>query len=279
MTRESPRAGILQGPLMGLAWIAILAQICFFAAPLLMVLWLSLQGAPDQPTTMTGTAWLRVLGSIEARTALLNSMLLATLSTLITTLLATPLAFLIAIRRRFLGRLALGFIILMWFFDPGMRILGWMQAFKDLALINFIPVDLLAGFSAELIASVHAWLPPAALCLAAGFARVDRSVLDAARECGATAFVLLIDILWPLNRRLAALAAAIVFCGSVGSFLEPRLLGTGDFEQASEWLQRALESEAGWPYAAAMLMLMLLLAGLPLFVVLLAKHRGREIKL
>ena len=91
--------------------------------------------------------------------------------------------------------------------------------------------------------------------------------------------MLLIDILWPLNRRLAALAAAIVFCGSVGSFLEPRLLGTGDFEQASEWLQRALESETGWPYAAAMLMLMLLLAGLPLFVVLLAKHRGREIKL
>ncbi|MBK8158304.1 MAG: ABC transporter permease subunit [Rhodospirillaceae bacterium] len=279
MARNIAHAAILRGPLLGLAWIAVFAQALFFAAPLLLVLWLSLQGAPDGPATITSTAWLSVLGSVEARAALLNSMLLAALSALITTLIATPLAFLIAIRRRFLGRLLLGFIILMWFSDPGIRILGWMQAFKDLALIDFIPINMLGGFSAELIASVHAWLPLAVLCLAAGFNRVDRNVLDAARECGATAFALLQQILWPPNRRLFTFTATVLFCGSVGSFLEPRLLGTGGFEQASEWLQRALESDTGWPYAAVMLLLMLLLACLPLFVVALAKRRGQEIRL
>lgn len=276
MPRDATSPQILRGSLLGLAWIAILTQACFFAIPLLLVLWLSLQGAPDQPATVTLTAWLSVLGSVEARAALLNSLLLAALTALVTTLLAAPLAYLIAVRRRFLGRLALAFVIMMWFFDPGLRILGWMQAFKDLALIDFMPMGLLGGFSAELIASIHAWLPLAVLCLAMGFERVDRAVLDAARECGATAFVLLRRMLWPLNRRLAIVILAIVYCGSVGSFLEPRLLGSGDFEQASEWLQRALESETGWPYAAVMLLLMLLLACLPLFVVLPAWRRGQE---
>ncbi len=279
MTTDSAQSHALRGPLLGLAWMAILAQACFFGAPLLLVVWLSLQAAPDTAATITATAWFSVLGSSEARAALLNSLVLAALSALLTTLLAAPIAYLIAIRGRFLGRLALAFNVLMGFFDPGMRILGWMQAFKDLALFDFIPIGLLGGFSAELIASIHAWLPLAVLCLAIGFARVDRSVLDAAHECGATAFVLLRRILWPLNRRLTALAAALVFCGSIGSFLEPRLLGTGDFEQASEWLQRAFESETGWPYAASMLMLMLFLASLPLFLVLLPKRRGQEIKL
>ena len=276
MPRDATYPQVLRGSLLGLAWLAILTQACFFAAPLLMVLWLSLQGAPDQPATVTIMAWLSVLGSVEARAALLNSLLLAALTALVTTLLAAPLSYLITVRRRFLGRLALAFVIMMWFFDPGLRILGWMQAFKDLALIDFMPMGLLGGFSAELIASIHAWLPLAVLCLAVGFERVDRAVLDAARECGATAFVLVRRMLWPLNRRLVAVTLAFVCCGSVGSFLEPRLLGSGDFEQASEWLQRALESETGWPYAAVMLLLMLLLACLPLFVVLPTRRRGQE---
>nr|WP_298686053.1 ABC transporter permease subunit [uncultured Dongia sp.] len=263
----------LRGPLAGLAWVAVTAQILLFGAPLLLVLWLSLQGAPDANVALTPTAWLSVLGSPEARMALLNSLLLAGLTVLASLLLATPLAYLIGIRGKFLGRLTLAIVLMVWFFDPGMRILGWMQAFKYLALVDFVPVGLLAGFPSELIASLHAWLPMAILCLAFGFARTDRAILTAARECGATTFVLLRRILWPLNRRLVLFTAAIVFCGSIGNFLEPRLLGSGDFQQATEWLQRALESETGWPYAAVMLLLMFGLAILPLLVMLLARHR------
>jgi len=236
------------------------------------VLWLSLQGVPDANIAPTPMAWLSVLGSPEARIALLNSLLLAGLTVLATLLLATPLAYLIGIRGKFLGRLTLAFVIMMWFFDPGMRILGWMQAFKYLALVDFVPAGLLAGFPSELIASLHAWLPMAILCLAFGFGRTDHAILAAARECGATTFVLLWRILWPLNRSLVLFTAAIVFCGSIGNFLEPRLLGSGDFQQATEWLQRALESETGWPYAAVMLSLMFGLAMLPLLVMLLARR-------
>lgn len=278
MNRETSPAASMRSPLAGLAWTAVMAQMILFGAPFLLVLWLSLQGAPDMPATITPGAWLSVLGSHEARWALINSGILATLSAVLATVLALPLAYLIAIRRRFLGRLTLAFVIMMWFLDPGIRILGWMQAFKDLSMLDFMPLALLGGFAGELVASVHAWMPPAILCLTIGFARIDRRIVESARECGATSFVLLLRILWPLNRRLTAFTAALVFCGSIGSFLEPRLLGSGAFEQATEWLQRALESETGWPYAAVMLLLMLLFAVLPLILVLTVNRRGQGIE-
>lgn len=263
----------LRGPLAGLARLAVSGQIALFGAPLLFVMWLSLQGAPDAPATLSVGAWLRVLGSPEARLAILNSVILASLSALLATLLATPVAYLIGIRGRLPGRLALGVVIMVWFFDPGMRILGWMQAFKDLALFEVVPTAFLAGFPAELVASLHAWLPAAILILAWGFARTDRQIVGMARECGATNFVLLWRILLPLNAYVLAFTAAFVFCGSIGSFLEPRLLGSGDFQQATEWLQRALESETGWPYAAVMLLLILLIAMLPMAVLTIVNRQ------
>lgn len=282
MSAAPANAWRVRGPLAGLGWVAITLQIVIFAAPLLLVLWLSLLATPPQPTgpalmDLSLTAWTSLLGSPEAREAVLNSLLLGALTALATTILAIPIAYLIAIRGRFLGRLALGFVVIMWFIDPGMRILGWMQTFKDLALADFMPTTLISGFSGELIASFHAWLPPAIIVLAVGFAQVDRALIEAARECGATSFTLLWRLLWPLCRPAALLTTAIIFCGSVGSFLEPRLLGTGEFQQASEWLQRALESETGWPYAAAMLLLMLICATLPLIVFVATAGRRRKV--
>ncbi|MBI2256435.1 MAG: ABC transporter permease subunit [Proteobacteria bacterium] len=263
----------LRGPLAGLAWTSLLLQVAIFAAPLALVLWLSLLAATEAPGDLSLTAWTSLLASPQARAALFSSILLAALTALGATLLATPLAFLIAVRGRVLGRVALGFVIVMWFFDPGLRILGWMQAFKDLAMLEILPASILGGFVAELIASVHAWLPLGILVLALAFGQVDTELLRTARECGATSITLLRRILWPLCHRAVALSAVLVFSGAIGSFLEPRLLGTGEFEQASEWLQRALESETGWPYAAAMLILMLVLAALPLVALTLLHQR------
>lgn len=266
----------LRGPLAGLAWGALLLQVLIFATPLLLVFWLSLLATNNEAGGVSATAWTSLLASPQAREALFSSIMLAALTALVATCLAWPLAFLIAVRGRFLGRVLLGFVVIMWFLDPGMRILGWMQAFKDLSLLQSLPSSILSGFTAELIASIHAWLPLSILVLSLAFRRVDPHLLRAARECGATSFTLLSRILWPLCRRAAALSAAISFSGAIGSFLEPRLLGTGEFEQASEWLQRALESETGWPYAAAMLILMLTCAAGPLILLgVLERRRAR----
>ncbi|WP_374385292.1 ABC transporter permease subunit [Dongia sp.] len=263
---NAPRGIFLQ-----VAGIALLLQAIALMVPLAGAGWLSLQAESDG--ALSFTAWTRLAGSPEARAALFNSLLLAAVTAVATVLLGIPLAFAVLRARRWLGRLLLAVILILCFADPGIRILGWMLVFKDLIASGTLPLLLGGGFIAECIAATHAWLPLATIILLAGFARVDQVVLDAARECGATAFTLLRRILLPQSWFVAGFAAAVTFCGSLGSFLEPRLLGTVDDQQASEWLQRALESETGWPYAATMLLLMLVLSVLPLLGLLFLRAR------
>lgn len=260
-----------RGIFLHVAGVALLFQAVALAIPLAGAGWLSLQAEGDG--TLSLTAWTRLAGSPEARAALLNSLFLAIVTAIAATFLAVPLAYATLRARRWVGRLLLAIILMLCFADPGIRILGWMQAFKDLTASGALPLVLGGGFVAECIAAIHAWLPLATLILLAGFARVDHAILDAARECGATAFTLLGRILLPPNWLVAALAASVTFCGSLGSFLEPRLLGTADDQQASEWLQRALETETGWPYASAMLLLMLVLGVLPFLGLLASRAR------
>ncbi len=253
--------------LLSLAWIGIALQLALFLLPLGCALWLSLQASIDMGSPVSLTAWISLAKSSEARAAIFNSLALAAIGAIAVMLLALPLAFTIVRSRRWVSRLLVALLILMWLFDPGIRILGWMQVFKDLAVMEILPVVLVSGFTGELVATIHAWLPLTVLVIAIGFSRVEPAMLDAARECGATAFTLLFRLLLPMSDHFVLGAAAIAFCGAVGSFLEPRLLGTGEFQQISEWLQRALESETGWPYAAAMLLVMLLVSALPLVTI------------
>ena len=78
-------------------------------------------------------------GSPEARAALLNSLFLASVTAMGTTCLAVPLAYAALRARRWMGRLLLGIILMFCFADPGIRILGWMQAFKDLTASGALP--------------------------------------------------------------------------------------------------------------------------------------------
>lgn len=255
-----------------LAYLGAAAQIGVIGAPLGLVIWMSLQD-PRGEADWSLASWRTILVSQEAGFALAYSVVLGALIAALGTFLAIPFAYLIAVRRGRAGRFALAFLLMSWFLDPGLRILGWMQVIKTTTLFRLMPDAFQGSLAAELVAGIHAWLPAAAILLAIGFARVPAEFLAAARECGASSVGLLRRILWPQSQPWSSLVLAIVFCGATGNFLEPRLLGSGMFEQATEWLQRAMESEVGWPYASTMLILLLLAATLPLLLLVLSARR------
>lgn len=249
-------------------WLAIAFQLLVVGSLLALILWLGLQpGSGTLPDP-----WPSLLGSDEARQAILNSLLFATAASLAANSLALPLAYLIAVRRGALGRATLAVAVVLWLLDPALRVLGWMQGIRIVGGIDMAPDILLSGAVPEFLAVLHAWLPAAAVLQAFAFLHTDRSMIEAARECGASAIGLVFRLVLPLNLHAILFSLAAVFAGSIGSFLEPRLLGFGNLQQASEWIQRALESETGWPYAAVMLALMLALGALP--VLASTKYKG-----
>lgn len=253
-------------------YLAGAAVAAFLLAPLGMVAWLSLRDPAGE--TLTGAAWGTIITSGEARFALAYSLLIAAIIAVATVLFSLPLSYLIGIRGRRTGRALLALLWMLWLLDPGIRILGWMQVVKSGVSRGWLPDAIQGSAVSELAAGIHAWLPLAATLLALVVARTAPTQVAAARECGAGPLAIFRHILWPSSLHWLLLIGALVFCAAAGSFLEPRLLGSAQFEQATEWLQRAMESEIGWPYASVMLIMLLGIALLPASLIL-ASQRWR----
>lgn len=265
MVKPGGTAGASRG------YLALALLICVAGAPLLMTIWLSLRDPAG--TQLNGAAWGAVLQSGEAGRALAYSLLMGAATATIGSFCSLPLSYAIAIRRGRLGRWLLALLIAAALLDPGIRILGWMQIVRTSITWKLLPDTIQGSAFSELAAGINGWLPVIVVLQALCLLRVPRTLSAAARECGAGSWRIFRDILWPGCRGSLGFVALLVFCGASGAFLEPRLLGSPQFEQATEWLQRAMESENGWPYASVMLLLLLLAATLPVCVLAVARHR------
>jgi ABC-type spermidine/putrescine transport system permease subunit I len=256
-----------------IAWggVALLLLVLIVGSPIAMTAWQSLRDPAG--TTLNGQAWTTIAISREATYALAYSLVMGAAVAVISTFCSLPVAYLIGIRAGVLSRWLMALVIVLWLLDPGIRILGWMQIIKSGVSVNLLPDAIQGSAASELAARVHGWLPLTILLQALAFGSASKPQLAAAQECGAGAWRIFRSVLWPESRRWVLLAASLVFCGATGGFLEPRLLGSGHFEQATEWLQRAMESEVGWPYASSMLLLLLALSLLPAILLLNARWR------
>lgn len=247
----------------------IVAGLLMFAvigAPVMLALWLSYRDPAG--SELTGVAWGTVLASNEALFALGYSLVMGAAVAVGAMLAGVFPAYLIAVRGGAAGRWVLALVIVLWLSDPGIRVLGWTEVFKTGVAADFLPDAIRGSMAAEFIARLHGWLPASILLQVLVLRSVPRRQIDAAIECGAGVLVVLRRLVWPARRPQFLISAAIILCGASGGFLEPRLLGSGGFEQATEWLQRAMESDIGWPYAAAMLLLLLAASLLPLLLLL-----------
>jgi spermidine/putrescine transport system permease protein len=246
--------------------IAILSLVLLMGVPLALTIWLSLRDPAGHGTN--GLAWLTLFTSREAVLALVYSIAMGAGIAIASVACSLPLAYLVGVRDGVISRAILALLLVLWLLDPGIRILGWMQIIKSGTLAGFFPDYLMGSFIAEFAAGIHSWLPFAAILQGVAFARVPTTVLATARECGASSIEIFRRILWPRYRTWSTLSAGLIFCGATGGFLEPRLLGSSIFEQATEWLQRAMEQEIGWPYASAMLLALLAAAIFPALLLL-----------
>jgi ABC-type spermidine/putrescine transport system permease subunit I len=239
--------------------------------PIALTIWLSLRDPAGG--ALTATAWPVVVTSAEALRALAYSLSMGAAVALLGGAVGLPLAHVIAVRGGGPGRWILALALLLWLLDPGIRVLAWTEVLKRGVLLDLLPDAVRSSNAAELLARLHGWLPFCILLQALALRAAPMRQMMAARECGAGSLRIFRQLVWPACRRRILLAGAIVFAGASGGFLEPRLLGSGRLEQATEWLQRAMESEVGWPYAATMLLLLMALALLPLALLMLPGRR------
>ncbi len=262
-----PFAAILGPPL---AWFLL-----FFAVPLAVVLAMSFG-------TNVGVADIAISGTFanHARTLepvylgiFLKSFAIAGAATLLCLVLGFPLALVVAFATPRARTLLLVAIMLPFWTNLLIRTYALMTVLRDGGLVNSAletlgvgPLPLLYNNFAVILGLVYIHLPFMVLPIAASLERLDRSLVEASLDLGASHLGTVLRIILPLAAPGIMAGLLLTFIPALGSYLTPDLMGGPDSQMIANVIERQFKRANDWPFGAA---LAVLLVNLTLFALAL----------
>lgn len=208
--------------------------------------------------------------------ALWLSYFIATVTTLLTLVLAFPLAYLLARRGGRLFKVVIFLVLLPFFTMYLVRAYSWVLMFGQGGILNNMlmtaglingPVEFLNyGVPATIVGLTHAYYPYMLLTLYASLDGLDFSIIEAARDLGASRIDVLRDHIIPLTLPGIIGGSLFVFVPSVGAFITPRFLGQGKVQMIGILIENRVNGtySIGYASAASMFILVSILAGMVL---------------
>lgn len=219
------------------------------------------------------------------RRVLVNTFVVAVGVTVITVILAWPVAYLLS-RLKGLGfAIVLYGVLFPFWISVLVRTFSWMILLERNGPINrFLkalgvtdqPLPLLFNDTGVMIGMVHVLLPYAILPLYAAMVRIDRRLLLASDGLGANLFDTFRHVYLPLSLPGLFGGATFVFLLSLGFFITPALLGGANAITLSMLIASFVTDRLAWSLAAAasLVLLVLVLILLALTARLLPLDKG-----
>jgi ABC-type spermidine/putrescine transport system permease subunit I len=206
---------------------------------------------------------------------LLNTVEIAAIVTVVSLLIAYPVAALTARMRGWRLRLMTALIVGSLWTSAVIRSYAWMILFQRYGVINQAliavgltdsPVQILQTTTAVVIGMVHVLLPFMLLPLIATMRRIDPNLLRAGRILGANPVRLFLRVYFPLSLPGVHAGTVLVFISSLGFFITPSLLGGGRTMMAAMLIEQEADTFLDWPMASAVATVLLAMT-LVLYVV------------
>ncbi len=178
--------------------------------------------------------------------------------TVITLILALPAAYFIS--RSKLKNLWLLLVIIPFWTNFLVRIYSFIAILGNNGIVNktlqFLfhldePIQLLYNQNAVIIVTVYIFLPYAILPLYSSIEKFDFSLLDAARDLGASKTTSMIKIFLPGIKSGLISAIILTFIPAMGSYAVPDLLGGNDAIMLGNVIGKRLLDSRDWPIASA----------------------------
>jgi putrescine transport system permease protein len=200
--------------------------------------------------------------------ALLNSLKVAFVSTLICLIIGYPMAYGIARAKPATRNLLLLLVILPFWTSLLLRVYAWIGLLKANGVINNVlmslgvihePLAMLYTPFAMYVGIVYSYLPFLILPLYANLEKMDWQLLEAAEDLGCRPWQAFYKITLPLSRNGILAGSMLVFIPAVGEFVIPALLGGPNALMIGRILWDEFFSNRAWPVASAVAILLLLL--------------------
>ena len=205
--------------------------------------------------------------------AIVNSVEIALVSTLLCLLIGYPMAWAIAKAAPATRNLLLVLVVMPSWVSFLIRIYAWMgllgnsgyinRALMALGLIDQ-PLPMLHTDFAVYVGIVYAYLPFMVLPIYTSLVRLDSRVLEAAQDLGATPWQAFRQVVLPLSLTGIMTGCLLVFIPAIGEFVVPELLGGSDTLMVGRLLWQEFFSNRDWPVASALTIVLLMVIVLPL---------------
>lgn len=116
---------------------------------------------------------------------------------------------------------------------------------------GFTPLKLLGTQAGVIYGIVYVSLPFAILPIYSSLERMDKSLLEASMDLGASQLQTARNVLIPLAMPGIITAAIITFIPALGQFLTPDLLGRGQVDMIANVIERQFKRANDWPFGSA----------------------------
>ena len=203
-----------------------------------------------------------VINKSSYHTLIKRSLVISSLTTLVTVLLAYPMAYYVAFvvkDRKLLWLIAL--TIPFWT-SYLLRVFAWKLilgyngvingSLYNLGIIENPLSFLLYNPFAVFVTLAHAWSAFAILPIYVSLEKIDRSLLEAASDLGDSAFKRFWRITFPLSFPGVLAAALIIFIPTTGDYITPKLVGGSEGIMVANLIQIMFGKANNWPLGSSL---------------------------
>lgn len=203
------------------------------------------------------------------------SILLAITSTVLCVLIGYPVAYFISrMKDKWRNSLMLLFVVPMWM-NFLLRTYAWLTLLGNNGLINKIlglfgiaPLNLMYNMSAIMLGMVYNFLPFMVLPIYSTLVKIDKSLIEAARDLGATNSQIFKKVILPLSLPGVYTGITMVFIPAISTFVIPDLLGGNRFYLIGNLIEKQFTFTGDWAFGSAISIVLIAI----MFILLLLQN-------
>lgn len=239
----------------------MLIQILLFMVPLGLTFALSFQQTKSFNTVWVWNlaTWQEVFSKFYIWKVFAHTILMSSITVGICLIIAFPVAYALNTRAKAYLNHVQVLIIFAFLTDAILKTFGWVLFLDKGGALNWLlsqiglppAQDFLFTDWATIVGMVYNLLPFMIFTLYLSLDNIDRDLLNAATDSGATKLRAFWEVTFPLCRPGIWAGSVLVFLYGVGSFLEPKVLGGGKSPMAAELIRQTFETRINWPLGAA----------------------------
>ena len=201
----------------------------------------------------------------------IQSVRLALISTVLTAVFGYPFGYFMArLNKAWKNRVMLILIIPFWT-SSLMRLYGWIIMFRANGVLDSFllalgiitePLRLLYSYPAVITGMVYVLLPFMIYSVYTSAEKLDRGLVEAARNLGASRIMAFLTVSFPLTMPGLFSGFVLTFIPSMGLFFLADILGGNKVVLVGNLIQESLVKAHDWPFAAALSAALMILTGI-----------------